>query len=76
MPRRGQQPALIHWTVDRCLSRRRYPGVRYGSTRGLAASGKRVGCHQELRGNKKEKKQKYMFVMSGHSFTKLILKLV
>lgn len=48
MPRRGQQPALVHGTVDWCLPGRRYSGVGYGSAGGLAASGQRVGCHQEL----------------------------
>lgn len=48
MPGRGQQPALVHGTVDRGLSGRRHSGVGYGSAGGLAASGQRVGCHQEL----------------------------
>lgn len=52
MPRRGQQPALIHGTVDWCLPRSRYSGVGYGSAGGLAASGQRVGCHQELGGDR------------------------
>lgn len=47
--RRGQQPALVHGTVDWCLAGRRYSGVGYGSAGGLAASGQRVGCHQELK---------------------------
>lgn len=46
--RRGQQPALVHGTVDRGLTRPRYSGVGYGSAGGLAASGQGVGCHQEL----------------------------
>lgn len=52
MPRRGQQPALVHGTVDWCLPRSRYSGVGYGSAGGLAASGQRVGCHQELGGDR------------------------
>lgn len=48
MPCRGQQPALVHRTVDWCLPGCRYSGVGYGSAGGLAASGQRVGCHQEL----------------------------
>jgi len=56
MPRRGQQPALIYGTVDRCLSGCRNSRVGYGSARGLAASGQRVGCHEELGGNKRNSK--------------------
>lgn len=52
MSRRGQQPALVHGTVDRCLTGPRYTGVGYGSAGGLAASGQRVGGHQELFGNR------------------------
>lgn len=52
VPRRGQQPALVHGTVDRGLAGRRYSGVGYGSAGGLAASGQRVGCHQELGGDR------------------------
>lgn len=60
MPRRGQQPALVHGTVDWCLPGRRYSGVGYGSAGGLTASGQRVGCHQKLsveteRGREREK---------------------
>lgn len=54
MSRRGQQPALIHGTVDRCLSGSRYSGVGYGSAGGLAASGQRVSCHQELGGDQEK----------------------
>lgn len=49
--RRGQQTTLVHGTVDRCLTGSRYSGVGYGSAGGLAASGQRVGCHQELFGD-------------------------
>lgn len=52
MSRRGQQPTFVHGTVDRCLAGPRYPGVSYGSAGGLAASGQRVGCHQELFGDR------------------------
>jgi len=52
MPRGGQQPALVHGAVDWCLPGRRHSGVGYGSARGLAASGQRVGCHQELGGDR------------------------
>lgn len=48
MSRRGQQSALVHGTVDRGLAGARYSRVGYRSAGGLAASGQRVGCHQEL----------------------------
>lgn len=48
MPRRGQQPALVHGAVHGGLPGRRHPGLGDGSAGGLAASGQRVGCHQEL----------------------------
>lgn len=48
VPRRGQQPALVHGAVDGCLPGRRDPGVGYGSAGGLAAGGQRVACHQKL----------------------------
>lgn len=52
MSRRGQQPTLVHGTVDRRLTGPRYSGVGYGSAGGFAASGERVGCHQELFGDR------------------------
>lgn len=59
VPRRGQQPALVHGAVDWCLSGRRYSGVGNGSAGGLAASGQRVGCHQELCGD-----HRFIFIYS------------
>lgn len=50
--RRGQQATLVHGAVDRGLAGARHPGVGYGSAGGLAASGQRVGCHQELCGER------------------------
>lgn len=48
----GQQPALVHGAVHWGLSGRRYSGIGYRSAGGLAASGQRVGCHQELGGDR------------------------
>lgn len=53
MPRGCQQPALVHGTIDWCLSGRRYAGVGDGSAGGLAASGQRIGGHQELDGGER-----------------------
>lgn len=52
VPGRGQEPALVHRTVDRRLARRRHSGLGYGSAAGLAAGGERVACHQELGGDR------------------------
>lgn len=53
MPRRCQQPTLVHGAVDWCLPGRRYAGVGDGSAGGLAASGQRIGGHQELGGGQR-----------------------
>lgn len=53
MPRRGQQSAFVHGAVHWCLSGCCNAGVGYRSAGGLAASGQRVGCHQELDGDQR-----------------------
>lgn len=49
MPGGGQQPALVHWAVDRRLGGGGHPGVSAASAAWLAASCQRVGCHEELK---------------------------